>query len=363
MRILYVVPDFPGSPRKGYQVRAAAFANYLGQAHEVKVAASFPGGTADATLGPRGRLSQAEAVIRLLARGWPLQASLFDGPDVALKALEFGQKMSADIAVITTERMPFTTTALAQVYPTVADIVDSQARHMAMRASRSRFPVAALFRHEAVAFVRLSGTLRRVVRRVVVCAARETRDYPDAEVIPNGAFATARSGKPTIDVVFSGNLDYWPNVDAVAELCGAIVPKLRALGLAPRVTVAGRSPTASVLAACASSGVDVLSNVEDMSAVLRRARLAVAPIRSATGSQLKVLEALSAGTPVLVYPEAAAGLQPGLTGVVICRDADAMARVAVEILTGTRTVSVEGEQFRWELQAARFQRLLESVVA
>jgi glycosyltransferase involved in cell wall biosynthesis len=187
------------------------------------------------------------------------------------------------------------------------------------------------------------------------------RDYPDAEVIPNGAFDVTSARERTIDVVFTGNLNYWPNVEAVIEFCGVVLPRIRALGLDPRVVVAGRDPTRAVIRSCASARVELLANVPDMGSLLARARLAVAPIRSATGSQLKILEALSAGTPVLAYPEAGAGLQPGLSGVAICEDAETMARVAVQILRGERTLQVDGNEFRWEVQAARFEGLLAAV--
>jgi glycosyltransferase involved in cell wall biosynthesis len=233
---------------------------------------------------------------------------------------------------------------------------------MELRASHGGFLSRSVFRHEAASFERLSKRYRQTVRRAVVCAARELRDYPDAEVIPNGAFDVSSESDRTIDVIFTGNLNYWPNVEAVVEFCGVVLPRLRALGLYPHVVVAGRNPTAAVVKSCASARVELLENVPDMGSILARARLAVAPLRSATGSQLKILEALSAGTPVLAYPEAGAGLQSGLSGVAICEDADAMARVAAQILRGERTLEVGGEEFRWEVQAKRFSKLLEAVI-
>lgn len=345
-------------------MRAAAFARYLARSHDVRVVAAVAGEAADITLGTAVRMHwQVRAAAELIARGWPLQASLFDGQDIACEAARLAEKISPDAVVITTERLPFTTFTLAGTYPTILDVVDSQARHMELRASHSGFLRGSVFRNEAVSFERLSKKYRETVRRTVVCAARELRDYPDADVIPNGAFEVSSESARTIDVVFTGNLNYWPNVEAVLEFCGAVLPRLRALGLDPRVVVAGRDPTGAVIRSCASARVELLANVPDMGSVLVRARLAVAPLRSATGSQLKILEALSAGAPVLAYPEAGIGLQPGLSGVAICEDAETMARVAAQILRGERILKVDGEEFRWEVQATRFERLLAAVIS
>jgi glycosyltransferase involved in cell wall biosynthesis len=363
VRILYCLPDFPAPPRKGYQVRAAAFARHLARANEVSVVAAVTGEAADVTLGAARRAhSRVHAVAEVVARRWPLQIALFDGPDIARSAVRLARRISPHVVVVTTERLPFTTLALAGFHRTVLDIVDSQARHMEIRASHRGLLGGSVFHREAAGFERLSVKYRQAVGRTVVCAARELRDYPDAEVIPNGAFDISRTLERTIDVVFTGNLDYWPNVEAVVELCGAVLPRMRTLGLDPSVVVAGRNPTRAVVRSCASARVELLASVPDIGVVLAKARLAVAPLRSATGSQLKILEALSAGTPVLAYPEAGAGLQPGLSGVVICQDADTMARIAAQILKGERLLEVDGEEFRWEVQATRFERLLAAVI-
>ena len=75
-----------------------------------------------------------------------------------------------------------------------------------------------------------------------------------------------------------------------------------------RFVIAGRNPTAEVQQLADRPGVEVLGEVPDMSAVLKQAWVAVAPMRTGAGIKNKVLEAWAVGTPVVMSAAAANGL-------------------------------------------------------
>ena len=129
-------------------------------------------------------------------------------------------------------------------------------------------------------------------------------------VVPNGVAAVAMVGEeaeqPT--VVFSGTLDYGPNVDAVAFLCGAVWPLIRAAVPGAVLVLAGRRPVQAILALDGRDGVVVRANVADMAAEIGAAWVAVAPMRTGVGLKNKVLEAWACGRPVVMSPMATNGL-------------------------------------------------------
>jgi len=106
------------------------------------------------------------------------------------------------------------------------------------------------------------------------------------------------------DVVFVGNFEHPPNVDAVTFLVREVVPQV---GRPVRVRIIGHAiPPA--LAAFAREGIEVLGPVPDMRPHLAAARVVVAPVRFGTGMRGKVLEALAMARPVVTTPIGAEGL-------------------------------------------------------
>ncbi len=108
--------------------------------------------------------------------------------------------------------------------------------------------------------------------------------------------------------VFTGAMDYWPNVDAVCWFASEVLPLIQERVPDLRFFIVGSSPTAEVRALAAISGVTVTGRVPDVRPFLAHAAVAVAPLRVARGTQNKVLEALAMARPVVGTPDAAAGL-------------------------------------------------------
>jgi sugar transferase (PEP-CTERM/EpsH1 system associated) len=123
------------------------------------------------------------------------------------------------------------------------------------------------------------------------------RDYPDP--YPAGA----------LGVVFTGAMDYWPNVDAVSWFAERIFPAVREAVPAAQFTIVGSRPTDAVQALARQPGVVVTGGVPDVRPWLAHAACAVAPLRIARGVQNKVLEAMAMARPVVVTAQAAEGIR------------------------------------------------------
>ena len=121
--------------------------------------------------------------------------------------------------------------------------------------------------------------------------------------------STASPAQPAHPVmVFTGAMDYWPNVDAVQWFARDMLPVIRHAHPTALFYIVGSRPTAAVLALADLPGVRVTGTVPDVRPYLAHAALAVAPLRVARGIQNKVLEAMSMAKAVLVSPQALEGI-------------------------------------------------------
>jgi sugar transferase (PEP-CTERM/EpsH1 system associated) len=110
-------------------------------------------------------------------------------------------------------------------------------------------------------------------------------------------------------LVFTGVMNYQPNVDAVVWFARRVLPRLRQSGLDPRFVIVGRDPQPEVRSLEDLPGVEVTGRVDDVRPYLAHADIVVAPLRVARGIQNKVLEAMAMAKPVVVTPQALEGIE------------------------------------------------------
>jgi len=129
--------------------------------------------------------------------------------------------------------------------------------------------------------------------------------------IANGVDPAARpprrAGPPVI--CFVGSLNYGPNIASATTLVRTVAPKLWQTEPAARIVIAGRQPTAEVLA-LEQERVHVLANVASVLEVFHAADVAVFADEHGLGVRNSVREALAAGLPVVATPAAAREQQP-----------------------------------------------------
>ncbi len=361
-RVLFVVPDMHTPPAKGYQVRCLAMAGSLSPRFITRIVSARTARTVENLAADRRPLDRARALVGRVLDGRPIQSALFDGLDVAERVRRLAEDWQPDAIVVVTERLPVTIDLLCE-WPLIVDAVDSMEQQMSERASRAIAGVAYLWKREAGAFRRNAKSISRCASRVLVCSDTARGYHPTAHVIENGAPAYA-SPRPvsTVDLVFSGNLSYWPNVRAALVICELIAPRVLAALPHARIAIAGHNPRAEVKRACQRAGVELLPNVSDMGSILRSSRLALAPLEWTPGANLKILEALSAGTPVLAYRTAAQQV-PRDEGIRVCDGPDDMADQAVAFLQGVLDFRPgDSARFTWASRAKDLERILDEII-
>jgi glycosyltransferase involved in cell wall biosynthesis len=109
-------------------------------------------------------------------------------------------------------------------------------------------------------------------------------------------------------LVFSGALDYEPNIEAVEWLAREIWPKIHATLPDFEMQVVGYNPPLWLIELCNKYEVSVFPNVPDVIPYICKAKLALVPLKSGAGTRLKILEAFACGTPVVSTRFGASGI-------------------------------------------------------
>ncbi len=134
-------------------------------------------------------------------------------------------------------------------------------------------------------------------------------------------FDTAR-----LNYVFTGTMDYPPNIDAVAWFVESVLPIIRKSRPDAQFHVVGSSPAPPVQKLAETAGVFVTGRVPDVRPYVAHATAGVAPMRIARGIQNKVLEAMAMAKCVVVTPDALEGIDAAAgTEVLVATDAEGFA--------------------------------------
>ena len=140
-------------------------------------------------------------------------------------------------------------------------------------------------------------------------AERVRQIAPDCRpiVFPNTIPAVPLQGRTKRrEIVFSGNLEYEPNRQAVKYFRQEIWPLLRSFDVTWRLI--GRNPTGVGQFVKGDPRIELSGPVEDAIAEIASAQVAVVPLRSGSGTRIKIIEAWAAGTPVVSTSIGAEGL-------------------------------------------------------
>ena len=138
---------------------------------------------------------------------------------------------------------------------------------------------------------------------------RELAPGAQAAVYPNALpLIAAPPRQDCEEIVFSGNLEYAPNVDAVRFFAKQIWPSLRAHWPNLQWKILGKNPHAVENLVHGDARIVLTGFVENAIEELARARVAVVPLLAGSGTRIKILEAWAAATPVVSTTIGAEGL-------------------------------------------------------
>jgi polysaccharide biosynthesis protein PslH len=267
------------------------------------------------------------AGIEAMARGLPVSLTAFHHPDLAeFVARTLRERPIGTIYVFSGQ--------MGQYIPRdwtgrlIVDLVDVDSAKFEQYARERGGPMAGITSREARLLREHEARLARIADRTLLVSEAEAdllrsrlpatcsaRIEALGNGIDSGAFDPARwqpheelAAVPGPHLVFTGQMDYPPNIEAVRRMAGSILPLVRQTHPQAQLHAVGRAPAAGLRALDGKRGVRVWGEVPAVQPFLAAADLVVAPLALARGIQNKVLEAMAMGRPVLATPEAATGI-------------------------------------------------------
>jgi len=156
----------------------------------------------------------------------------------------------------------------------------------------------------------------------------------EIEVVPNGVDTdlfqpmASREGET---LVFTGKMDFRPNVDAVVWFCEKVLPLLRKRLPQLRFYIVGQSPHRRVLSLAKDPQIVVTGRVEDDRPFMAQARLYVAPLRVGGGTRLKILRAMAMGKAIVATSLACEGIELSGGEVLLADTPQAFAEAILEL--------------------------------
>ena len=363
--LLFLTQRIPYPPNKGEKIRAFQVLQHLRRSYDVHLGCLIDD-PADAEHAETVRAMCKDAYFATLDRRWAkllclrglltgeaLSVTFFADRGLAQWTNRVLDGIKPEAIVISSSNMaPYVLDHRHRGEVRVADLVDVDSEKWRAYAGKGGLAMRWVNRRE---WRRVAALERRIVRECdwsTVVSPEEARLL--ATVVPDRAdhiraislgvdpdyFDPTRAYEPMFDralpnFVFTGTMDYPPNVDAVQWFASAILPRIRKTLPQAKFHIVGANPTASVQAlAQTRNGVFVTGRVPDVRPYTAHATACVAPMRIARGMQSKVLEAMAMARPVIVTPEALEGIsaEPGME-IVCARGEEAFAAAAVELAT------------------------------
>jgi sugar transferase (PEP-CTERM/EpsH1 system associated) len=224
----------------------------------------------------------------------------------------------------------------------IMDFMDMDSDKWGQYASASSLPMSLIYRRESRLLAKYENKIFTSFDISILISEEEAElfqqknDYLDKPiVIGNGidvqAFypAAALPGNPDPVLLFTGVMDYKPNVDAVIWFTEKVWPMVLEKYANARLIVAGMNPVPDIARLANRRGVEITGMVESILPYYHQADIFIAPLLIARGVQNKVLQAFACGVPVVATSMGAEGIDCKDTENILIADApeDFFARI------------------------------------
>ncbi len=328
--------------------------------------------------------SKLVAGLTGLAKGQSLLVSLFDHPGLHRWVAQTLAERPIRAVVAYSAQMAHFVPELPADVRFLMDFVDFDSAKYAIYGAEGSGPMGWINRREGrvlLDFERRTAARADVSSFVSEAEAALFRDAcglgPDRIVgLENGValdYFDPAADFPAIDrgagplLVFTGQMDYRPNVEAVESFARQSLPAIRTVHPDARFAIVGRNPAKAVQALAQLPGVIVTGGVPDVRGWLAAADVVVAPLRIARGIQNKVLEAMAMARPVVASPQAAEGIdaRDEVHFLVAANPAEEAAKIVVLLSDPARAQQLgvaarkrTEERYRWSATLAALPDLL-----
>ncbi|MBO4306891.1 MAG: glycosyltransferase [Bacteroidales bacterium] len=388
MKILVILPRFPFPLEKGDKLRAYHQIRTLSNNNEVFLFALSHKSVPEYAIAEMRkyckeihlvrlpRLFAACNVIRNFFGTRSLQIGYWDSKKARNQFRQFEAEVNPD--VIYAQMVRTMIYAAHSVRPKVLDFQDALSMNLERRMSKYRGLRYFALHYEFKMLRSAEYNACGIFDALTIISESDSDAVPrhkdtEIEIVRNGVdfdyFRHDLSEKKN-SVVFCGNMQYAPNIDAARFLVNDIMPRVWKVYPDANVVIAGATPKPSVKR-LENSRVTVTGSVEDIRPYYAQSEVFVAPMRLGSGLQNKILEAMSMGVPCVTTPLAndTIGAVSG-EDILIGNNADELADHIIGLLKDEPLRSRIAENasefvrrhFSWEATGEQLQTILQNAI-
>jgi polysaccharide biosynthesis protein PslH len=391
MRIFFISQRVPFPPDRGDKITTFNEIRHLSTKHEVHVFCLADGRRdLDNIPGLRRYAQSVTAVpvigwtsklraLKAMFAGGPLSVAAFNETKLHNAIRRKFAELRPDLIMIYSCNVAQYAEHFPQV-PRIMQFAELDSSRWGQFARRSRPPLRWVYAIEQRRFFAYEQHIARTFSHTLLCTAAEQRDFErlipgvPVSLVGNGVdldyFRSRGVPKRPGSIVFTGVMDYFPNIDAVVWFCDKVLPIVQRQIPAAGLTICGSRPAAAVRHLAKRRGVTVTGRVPDTRPYLDGAEVFVAPLRMARGIQNKLLEALAMGLPCVASKAAATGtVVANGEGILAADNPEEFAEHVMRLLrdsafraamAGKARATAEAN-YRWDGQMARLDRVIETV--
>lgn len=385
MKLLVVLSRFPYPLEKGDKLRAYHQIRCLSASHDIYLAAIYDKPVTSSDLKHLEPYCKGIFLLKQdgFRRFWNIGRAFFKGLPVQC-GFFYSKKNARELDRIVHAVQPdhiycqlFRMAEYVKSYrvPKTIDYQDAFSKGMFRRAEKAPWWLKPVFNMEGRRTARYEAEIFSLFdnKAIITTIDRDLISHPQREqieIVPNGVDLETfriRNESKSYDLIFSGNMNYAPNVDAAVYLANEIFPALTQQFPGLRLVLCGTNPAPAVQA-LANAQVVVTGWVDSMAAWYAKSRIFVAPMRMGTGLQNKILEAMAMQLPCVASPLACQPLgtaaQEG--AIAVCPSRDDYIRNIGRLLTDAEyynSLSQTGYRFvrqhyDWHAAAAALDRIM-----
>ena len=385
MKILALLSRVPFPLEKGDKLRAYHQLRVLSQSHEIYLVA-----LSDGDVHPEAveKLSQFCKEVHIIKIGkasvlWNLFLAFFKGIPMQCGYFYTSKAKREFDAIVERIKPDHIYCQLVRVVEYVKalnisktlDYQDVLSKGMARRRDVAPFYSRLLFAMEYRRLCRYEKKAMSIFDNCTIITAVDRDliphdDNKSIHVIPNGVdleqFANVDT-KKEFDLIFAGNMNYAPNIDAAEYLVKQIFPLVLKDFPNARLVLCGATPSARVRA-LAADNVIVTGWVDSMAEYYAKSHIFIAPMRLGTGLQNKLLEAMATRLPCITSQLAGRPLEKAEAGkdLLICNSPQDYADAVKMLMTDAekyRQLSEAGYEFvrlnyNWETTTEKLSEII-----
>lgn len=388
MNILFVTARFPYPPLRGDQVIPYHRLKLLSKRHnitlitfyqhekELKYLKKLNPFCAEIVTIKFSKLVSILNILRGVFLRLPFQVLYFRSGKFKKQMQEVLLKRNFDIIHTYTLRMAEYTRNIN--IPKVIDLIDSMQLNIERRLSADNLFLKIILREELMRLRKYENEIANIYDNSVVVSERDRIYISSKKVltIPLGVdadFFVRHNNLPyNRTIVFSGNMGYFPNENAIIWFVNNCLIKIKEKVPDVRLIIAGNNPSVKVNNLHNGISVIVTGYVDSIVDILNKAQIAIAPMQVGSGMQFKILEAMACALPVVITKIGLGGIFYLIDrkNIVIADNATDFANECIELLCnyqlavkiGKAAREIIVKKYSWELNTGEIEKCYNNIL-